>query len=255
MNNQTTTQNILIEVCVDNLASAMAAEAGGASRVELCGALSEGGITPSSGIILNARQLIAIDIFVMIRPRAGNFVYSENDFESMLLDISTARELGANGIVSGILNPDGSVDTERTARLLNTAKPLPVTFHRAFDCTPDPFKAMEEIIACGCKRILTSGQKHTAFEGRELIFKLIQKAGNRITIMPGSGVNESNVASLISSTGAREVHLSGRKQLKPMNSHTNISSVEASFDLLYETDPVIIQNVVRDANSVIKDNM
>jgi copper homeostasis protein len=254
MENGITIQNILIEVCVDNLVSAMAAEVGGASRVELCGALSEGGITPSSGIILKARQLIAIDIFVMIRPRTGNFVYSENEFDSMLLDIASARELGANGIVSGMLNPDGSVDTGRTTHLVNASLPLPFTFHRAFDCTPDPFQALEDIIACGCTRILTSGQQHTAFEGRELIFKLIQQAGNRIAIMPGSGVNKSNVVSLISKTGAREVHLSGQKQLKNMHSNTNIKSVEASFGPFYETDPGIIQNVVRVVNSIIKDN-
>jgi copper homeostasis protein len=253
MNKDKSTKNILIEVCVDTLASALAAQTGGASRIELCSALSEGGLTPSSGTIAQARQLLTIGIFVMIRPRTGNFVYSKDDFNTMLLDIKTARELGAAGIVAGILNPDSSVDVERTIKLVKAARPLPFTFHRAFDLIPDPIKAMEEIISCGCSRILTSGQLPTAIEGKELIRKMIQLAGDRIIILPGSGISDHNVAELVSETGAKEVHLSGRKLLITSQNNTKHKVDEASFYLMYETDPMLIHRVLQEANSIHND--
>ncbi|MEI6749549.1 MAG: copper homeostasis protein CutC [Bacteroidales bacterium] len=247
-------KKVLVEVCVDTLASALSAQGGAASRVELCSALSEGGLTPSAGIIAEARHLLKIDIFVMIRPRAGNFVYSQEEFAAMLQDIKTARQLGADGIVTGILNPDGSLDEARIARLVIAAKPMPVTFHRAFDITPDPFKALEGIIASGCKRILTSGQQITAIEGKEIIHELIQQASGRIIIVPGSGVNEHNVGLLISSTGAVEVHLSGRKPFKPTVNNTKSEIEKVSFHPQYETDPNVIHSVIQEANSAHIDN-
>jgi len=245
---------ILVEACVDTLASAMAAQSGGASRVELCHALSEGGLTPSAGIIAKARALITIDLFVMIRPRTGNFVYSDDDFSSMLLDIATAKQLGADGIVSGVLNTDYSVDVSRTTQLVEAARPLPVTFHRAFDLTPDPLNALEDIVNCGCTRILTSGQQTTATEGKELILKLVQQAATRIIIMPGCGVNEQNVRSLIKATMAGEVHLSGRKQLTPMQNNIRTMIGETSFQKMFETDSVVISRVLQEANSIIQGN-
>jgi copper homeostasis protein len=244
-------QTILVEVCVDTLASAIAAQTGGASRIELCSALSEGGLTPSAGTISQVRKLLSHGIFVMIRPRAGNFVYSANDFDIMLKDIFTACEHGADGIVAGILNPDGTVDVVRTRQLVEAASPLPVTFHRAFDLTPDPYKAMEEIITCGCKRILTSGQQSKAIDGQELIYKLIRQAGERLIIMPGSGVNEQNVADLIRTTGAKEVHLSGRKKITTNHNTSRKGLDEASFIQMYETDPLLIQRVIQEANSIL----
>jgi copper homeostasis protein len=242
-------QNVLVEVCVDTLASAIAAQSGGASRIELCSALSEGGLTPSSGTISQALKLLSLRIFVMIRPRAGNFVYSANDFDIMLKDIVIARESGANGIVSGILNPDDTVDVDHTRLLVEAASPLPVTFHRAFDLTPDPYKALEEIITCGCKRILTSGQQATAIEGQELISKLIRQAGDRVIIMPGSGLNEQNVDALIRTIGAKEIHLSGRKKITTDHNNIKKGPNEASFIQMHETDPLLIHRVILEANS------
>lgn len=242
-------KRIRVEVCADTLASALAAQNGGAARIELCSALSEGGLTPSAGMIKQARALLSIGIFVMIRPRTGNFSYSDDDFNAMLLDITFAKQIGADGIVSGILNQDGSVDVKRTSRLVQAANPLPFTFHRAFDCTPYPLIALEDIIKCGCARILTSGHQTTAIEGKELIRKLIQQSAGRIIILPGSGVNEKNVDSLIKATGAFEVHLSGRKKLTASQNGKLATAGEAAFQLLYETDPVVIRMVVNEANS------
>jgi copper homeostasis protein len=244
------TQRVSAEVCVDSLASALAAQTGGAARVELCSALSEGGLTPSAGIITKARALLYISIFVMIRPRTGNFVYSKDDFEAMLGDIETAKQKGADGIVSGVLNPDYSVDIKRTTQLVQAAKPLPLTFHRAFDLTHEPFTAVKDIINCGCTRILTSGQKPSAIEGKELIRDLILQAAGQIIIMPGCGVTEQNVIPIIKATGATEFHLSGRKMIKPLQNKIVTKVVETSFHNMYETDPDTIISVLQNANSV-----
>ncbi|HEX7411014.1 MAG TPA: copper homeostasis protein CutC [Bacteroidales bacterium] len=241
---------VLVEVCVDTLASALAAEQGGASRVELCSALSEGGLTPSSGTIRIARILLSISINVMIRPRTGNFLYSEAEFDVMLQDIEVARQNRADGIVGGILLPDGTVDVLRTKEFVKAANPLPVTFHRAFDVATDPYKSLEDIIECGCVRILTSGQKATAPEGSKLIAELVKQAGTRIIIMPGSGINEKNAASLLSATGAHEIHLSGRKPL-PFGQRDGKPAEESTgFNTLYQTDAAIIRQVVHSVNSV-----
>lgn len=204
-----TVEKLIIEVCVDSVESAIAAERGGAGRVELCDNLLEGGTTPSAGAIEVARQNLNIPLHVIIRPRGGDFCYSDTEFEIMKRDIGFAKQLGADGVVIGILNPDGEVDTKRTRTLIELARPLSVTFHRAFDMTRDPFQALEDVIAAGCNRILTSGQEASVLEGLDLIVELVRRAGNRIIIMPCGGLNERNVKKVIAESGASEIHVTG----------------------------------------------
>jgi copper homeostasis protein len=201
---------MLIEIAVFSLEAAIAAFNAGASRIELCSAPAEGGLTPSAATMRLARKYVKIPIHMMIRPREGDFCYSEKEFEAMLLDIAAAKMVGMEGVVSGILNPDGTVDEKRMALLVDAAFPLNVTFHRAFDMVKDQDEALEAIIFAGCARILTSGGKQTAPEGLEELAELIKKAGDRISIMPGSGVNLSNIKNIADSTGAKEIHLSAR---------------------------------------------
>ncbi len=204
--------SFLVEICVDSVESATVAEAAGAGRIELCSALSEGGVTPSAGLIESVRRNIAIKVHVLIRPRGGDFLYSDNDFSVMRRDIDMAGEYGADGIVTGILNRDGTVDVDRTALLTEYAAPMSVTFHRAFDLCRDPRQALTDIISAGAARILTSGQARSAIEGAALIKTLGAEATGRIGIMPGGGIDEYNIALLAATTGAREYHLSGRRQ-------------------------------------------
>lgn len=198
-----------IEVCAYSLESCINAQAGGAGRIELCGGLGEGGTTPSAGLIELVRQHIDIDIFVMIRPRGGDFVYDIFEEEIMRKDIDLAKKLGANGVVLGILTSDGQVDVTRTKSLVEHAKPMKVTFHRAFDLTPDPVKALKAVIETGAERILTSGQKPTAVEGIALLEQLSKEAGDSIEIMAGAGVNHDNAAQL-AAVGVHSLHLTAK---------------------------------------------
>jgi len=200
-----------LEICVDSVESAIIAESAGAGRLELCSALSEGGVTPSAGLIESVRRNTNIRMHILIRPRSGDFLYSDSEFSVMRRDIDTAGECGADGIVTGMLIREGTVDIERTSLLVEYAQPMSVTFHRAFDMTRDPVKALEDVIAAGASRILTSGQARTAIEGAGIIKSLVTTAGDRIQIMPGGGINEYNIALLATSTEAREYHLSGRQ--------------------------------------------
>lgn len=199
---------MIFEICSYGLAPALAAQTAGADRVELCASPQEGGTTSSQGVIRTAREHLHIDLYPIIRPRGGDFIYSEEEFQAMLRDVEFSRQAGCDGVVIGILKADGSVDKDRCARLVERAYPLGVTFHRAFDVTVDPFAALEEIIGIGCERILTSGQQPTAPEGMALIAELIKRADNRIVIMPGSGVRLSNIKELAEKTGAEEFHSS-----------------------------------------------
>jgi copper homeostasis protein len=202
----TTNQLPRIEVCVDSVESAIAAQQGGADRVELCANLLEGGTTPSAGMIAVARKSLTIGLQVIIRPRGGDFCYSDSEFEIMQRDIDVARQLGANGVVIGMLLPDGSVDIERTRALIDLARPLNVTFHRAFDMTRDPYAALEDLIALEVDRVLTSGQEPSVLEGLDLITELVRVAGDRIIVMPGGGA-ERNLKKIVAQSGAREVHV------------------------------------------------
>ncbi|HEY9076576.1 MAG TPA: copper homeostasis protein CutC [Anaerolineaceae bacterium] len=197
---------ILFEACVDSVDAAVAAQAGGADRVELCADLLEGGCTPSPGTILLARQRLQIKMHVIIRPRGGDFCFSDVEFETMKLDIAFAKQAGADGVVIGILNPDGTVDEPRTRALIEAARPMSVTFHRAFDMTRDPFEALETLIRLGVDRVLTSGQEASVLEGLDLICELVQRAGDRITVMPGGGITERNIQKIVTASGVKEVH-------------------------------------------------
>ncbi len=199
-----------VEICIDSVEAAIAAERGGAQRVELCSDLLEGGITPGAGLIAAVRSHIAIGLFVMIRPRGGDFCYSDLEFEVMRNEIAHARDLGADGIVLGLLDQDACIDVLRTQQLVKLAGPLPVTFHRAIDMTPDPAAALEAVIATGARRILTSGAAHSALAGAGQIAQLVQLAKGRITIMPGGGITSENIAALVRQTRAAEFHASVR---------------------------------------------
>ena len=205
---------VLFEACVDSVEAAVAAQEGGANRVELCADLLEGGITPSSGVIWLARQQLTIPMNVIIRPRGGDFCYSATEFDVMKHDIEHAKQLGADGVVIGILNPDGTVDRERTRALIELARPMSVTFHRAFDMARDPLTTLETLIDLGVDRLLTSGQEETVWEGIDLIATLVKQANGRIIIMPGGGITERNVARIIAHSGVTELHASVRKRVE-----------------------------------------
>ncbi len=245
---------INIEVCANSVESCIAAQKGGAYRVELCDNLYEGGTTPSAATVEVARKYINIKLNVIIRPRGGDFCYSDIEFEVMKKDIETVKKLGADGIVTGILKEDGNIDIERTKELIEIAQPMSVTFHRAFDVCQNPIKALDELIEMKVDRLLTSGQRNKATEGAELIAELVKRADGRIKIMPGSGVNAQNIKELKEKTSAKEFHLSGRrnydsrmKYRKKEISMGGISGIaEYSISL---TDAEIIKETVQSANT------
>ena len=192
---------------MDSVESALAAERGGAGRLELCDALFDGGTTPSAGMIAACRDRVAIPLFVIIRPRGGGFVYSEPELDVMRRDIVAARGLGADGVVIGVLRRDGRIDEDQTRSLVGVAGDLSVTFHRAFDFTPDPGAAMETLISAGITRVLTSGGALTAREGVTTLASLVRRAGDRLVVMAGGGVREENVKEIVDGSGVREVHV------------------------------------------------
>ena len=198
----------VLEICVDSVESAVAAELGGAQRIELCSDLLEGGIAPSPGLLERVRRRIGIDIFVMIRPRGGDFFYTAEEFAIMMADIAHARELGANGIVLGVLDQDGYVDVERTREMVEEAHPLPVTFHRAIDVSADFSDSLEKIIASGAQRVLTSGGKRRAVDSTRDISEAIRKTQGRLIVMVGGGLNPDNIGTVAEQTGAAEYHAS-----------------------------------------------
>lgn len=204
--------HISLEVCANSITSALAGQEGGAFRVELCENLKEGGTTPSAGQILLTRELLQIKLFVLIRPRSGDFLYDDNEFEVMKTNVQFCVSAGCDGIVTGILNADGTIDMPGNAELVNIAKQggLGTTFHRAIDVCADPFKALEDIIELGFDRILTSGGRSTAMEGATMIKHLVEQAAGRIIIMPGSGVDEHNAGDLVHFTGVTEIHSSAK---------------------------------------------
>ena len=200
-------QKIVLEVCVDSVASALAAQDGGADRVELCANLNEDGTTPSAGLIEVTRQNLSIGLHVLIRPRSGNFCYSEFEFETMKKDIAVARALGADGVVIGLLNANGAIAFEWTRQLVVLARPLSVTFHRAFDVVAEPLKMLEALVALGIERVLTSGQAQTALAGLSLLTQLAEQAAGRIRLMPASGINAQNIQQILAATGVNEIHV------------------------------------------------
>jgi copper homeostasis protein len=203
-----------VEICVDSVEGALAAQAGGADRVELCDNLLEGGTTPSAGTIRVARRKLTVGLHVIIRPRGGDFLYSEDEMDVMREDVRTAKELGADGVVIGCLTSRGEIDVERNRDLIALARPLTVTFHRAFDMCRDPKTALEDLVNLGVNRLLTSGQEATCVEGLELLRDLQVQAAGRVTIMPGGGLTPRNIRKVVEATGVSEVHLSARKNVE-----------------------------------------
>ena len=203
----------ILEIACFDISSAIKAAAAGADRIELCDNADEGGTTPSYGILKATKEKITIPVFPIIRPRGGDFLYNDEEFQTMLYDIKLCKDLGFDGVVLGLLTDMGAVDIRRTEKLVAAAGDMQVTFHRAFDRAMNPFNALEAIIYCGCKRILTSGQVPNANDGKELIKELVEQAENRVIIMPGSGVRSSNIEEIIADTKATELHSSARKSV------------------------------------------
>ena len=210
-----------IEICVDSVEGAMAAQRGGADRVELCDNLMEGGTTPSGGCIKLARENLRLGLQVIIRPRGGDFLFSDVEFGVMAEDIRLVKALGADGVVIGCLTSAGDIDVARTAKLIDLARPMNVTFHRAFDMCRDPRQGLEELIRLGVDRVLTSGQEASVLEGLDLIRELHQQAAGRIILMPGGGLTVRNVKKIVDLSGVSEVHLSARSGVESGMQHRN----------------------------------
>lgn len=212
---------VVIEVCVDSVASATAAERGGASRVELCSDLLEGGITPSAGLIETTRAAVSLPLHVMIRPRGGDFFYDADELEIMRRDLALAKRFGANGVVFGILDVEGNVDVARTRQLVDLARPLAVTFHRAFDMAADLSRALDDVCATGADRLLTSGGEPTSLQGQGIIRQLVSHAGGRIILVAGGGIEPESARSLVERTSVPEIHVGLRSALPSPMRHYN----------------------------------
>ncbi|MES2826815.1 MAG: copper homeostasis protein CutC [Bacteroidota bacterium] len=243
---------VSMEVCANSVESAIEAQKGGALRVELCDNLLEGGTTASYAQIKLTKELVSISVYPIIRPRGGDFLYSELEFELMKTDIATCKKLNCEGVVFGILTASGEVDFERCKVLLAHAKPMKATFHRAFDMVNDQFKALEQIIELGFERILTSGAETSALEGAERIEKLIQRSGGRIVIMPGAGISIHNIAELIAKTGAKEFHGSAKAPVASAmtycNPKLNMGGNRDEF-VVEVTSALTVKNLIELANS------
>ena len=227
---------MILEIAVFNIQSAILAANAGADRIELCENPFDGGTTPSYGTLKIVREKILTPVFPIIRARGGDFFYTDDEFAVMKKDVELCRQLCFEGIVIGLLNKDATVDKEKTKHLVDFAYPLEVTFHRAFDRTKDALQSLEDIIECGCQRILTSGQMPTAFEGKNLIKKLIEQANDGIIIMPGSGIRSNNIKAITEYTGATELHSSARKNIRSemefINEvlRDNLQNISVDFD-------------------------
>lgn len=229
---------MLLEICASSLTSAISAQTGGAQRIELCCNLEQGGLTPSAATIRLAREKLDIDVFVLIRPRIGGFNYTELEFQQMQADILFCKKAGINGVVFGMLNEQNEIDIDKNRQLLELAKPMQTTFHRAFDCLKNPLDDLEKIISLGFDRILTSGLQLTAIQGQDLLKKLIQQAANRIIILPGSGLNSGNLHGFVLATAAKEVHASAKKTIYPI--------IDNLFSTPYfETDQKEVEQLTR----------
>ncbi len=244
---------IKIEVCAASVQSALTAQLAGAHRVELCSSLELGGITPSASTIERTREILDIEVYVLIRPRPGDFFYSTLEFDVIKRDILFCKNVKTDdgkkvdGVVIGILHKDGQVDVERTKALVELAAPMKVTFHRAFDRAADPFLSLEKIIETGAHRILTSGQFESVFEGRFLLKELVEKAEGRISIMPGAGVNAQNISELAKVIQAKEFHLSGKGEIKSKMTFEN-PNFDFSENDFFETDLKKIMDTIKMVN-------
>lgn len=228
------------EICVTNLASVMAAERAGAHRVELCATLDVGGVTPSIGLVRAAVKAGAIPVYVLIRPREGDFCYSDMEVGVMIDDIHACREAGAQGVVIGTLYPDGRLHLPQLRALREAAGPLDVTCHRAFDSTPDPFAALEQLAEVGIRRVLSSGQAETAYAGRGLLQKLVEYAAGRVVVMPGAGISAGNIRAIADLTGATEFHFTGKKK-KVLEMEGGLPGLENWY---WESDTALIREIM-----------
>jgi copper homeostasis protein len=243
-------QEMIFELCAETIDACLAAREGGAHRIELCSGLSEGGITPSHGLILDAVERSGLPVHVLVRPRGGSFVYSASEIDVMRRDILHIKELGAAGAVFGILWPDGRIDVEATRALVQLARPLKVTFHRAFDATPSLPQALEDVIAAGADRLLTSGGQPDVVAGSASLAELVRLAGDRIEIAIGGGLRLENAASLARVTHAKHFHGSLRRRLKQVASPTEVAGESLSMGPQYVVDAddvrALIQRLVKD---------
>ncbi|MEE6486316.1 hypothetical protein FKM82_014573 [Ascaphus truei] len=246
-------QGFLMEVCVDSVESAVNAERGGAGRIELCANLLEGGTTPTIGVLQVVKQYVQIPVYVMIRPRGGDFLYSDREVEVMKADIRLAKIHGADGLVFGALTEDGRIDTELCMELLAVSRPLAVTFHRAFDMVYDPAVAMETLISLGFERVLTSGCDSSALEGLPLIKRLVEQAKGRIIVMPGGGITERNLQRILEGAGVQEFHCSARSTRDSgMNYRNNSVSMGATLSTSEYSMKVADVTKVRTLNAMAK---
>lgn len=235
---------VALEICVDSVESALASERGGADRVELCGNLLEGGTTPGAGMIATVRRKISIGLQVMVRPRGGDFCYSPDEFETMKEDILAAKQLGADGVALGLLRMDGSVDKERTRQLAGLARPLRVTYHRAFDMSADLFQALQDAIESGVDRILTSGGQPAATEALDTLAQLVQAASGRITIMACGGIRAGNAQRVVERTRVREIHAGPHDPVpSPMRYRNEKISMGTAVEREYQRFVVLEESV------------
>ncbi|MBV9963206.1 MAG: copper homeostasis protein CutC [Parafilimonas sp.] len=237
----------VLEVCAFHPTSCLIAEKCGAVRVELCDNPIEGGTTPGYGTIKLVREKISIKLYPIIRPRSGNYFYSDDEFEIIKNDIEICKQLGCDGISVGISTINSEIDTERLKRIVEWAMPMNVTCNRVFDSAPEPFKALEDIISCGCERILTSGQKSAAPDAADLLKQLVQTAGDRIIIMPGAGVKSTNIAQLKNASGAKEFHSSARKIVP--NNVTYINKEVSDYGNVYIADEAEVKAMINALNN------
>lgn len=243
-------KGIIIEVCANSLESALIAQKEGADRIELCQSLNEGGLTPSAGTLKAVREALSIEIHVLIRPRSGDFCYSEIELTEMKADIKYVKELGIDGVVFGILDLDGNIDKAACTELISIARPLTLTFHRAFDMCKEPIKALNDIIELGFDRLLTSGQENKAIEGIQLIKKLVDYADDRIVIMAGSGINAENIQQIITETGVQNCHVSASAILKSNMTFQKEGIVMGGIQNYPEfekrcTDPIKLKTIIK----------
>ncbi|MGO9650403.1 MAG: copper homeostasis protein CutC [Terriglobales bacterium] len=242
-------KNILLEICCGSIDDAIQAEKGGADRVELCSALFLGGLTPSIGTIQEAESRLKIPVMVMVRPRGGGFCYTEAEVATMERDAEAAIDCGADGVVFGLLEDDGKIDVKRTKRMRQLIGKRQAVFHRAFDVTPDPFKALEQLVDLGITRILTSGQKDTVPEGVELIAELIERAGRRIEILPGGGgLRPFNMQEIVERTGCRQVHMTAWSAVRDSSTHARSEvtfggALHPPEDLYDMTDAKLVREI------------
>jgi copper homeostasis protein len=248
--------NILLEIIASTVDDCVAAESGGANRVELCAAIAAGGLTPSLGTLVEAKKQVRLPLMAMVRPRAGGFCYSDADFAVMRRDAALLLEHGADGIVFGILHFDGRVDAKRCGKMLELAGGRQTVFHRAFDVVPDPLRAVDELIDLGFTRVLTSGQQKTALEGSDLIRKLIDCARGRIEVLPGAGVRAHNVEQLLHATGCRQVHLTAftaQVDASAVTTRFNFGSVPGSPSSAYEqVDRETVQRIRETLDAIVQ---